>query len=423
MADELLRKYLRDEAGFPRTVGVSLWSSDAFKSHGEVLCQILYLMGARPVWEPNGRVRRIEPIALDELKIEFEGELRERPRVDVVVQTSGILRDMVPNFIDLVDQAAVELGDLDEPEKRNYIRKHTRERMAELSAELGQKGSDLKRLASFRVFSSAPGAYGLGVELALDASAWENEDDLAEVYVNWGGHAYGAGGKAYGVEAQDLLASNLKNLDVSYMRQFSPEYDLVDCGGYAAFQGGMAAAARAMGSKGTRCYFGAGIGDDEFRIGDLNEEIETALRSKLLNPAWLEHMKKHGHQGAEAVSSRVNHMYKWSATTGQVEQRLFEAVMDFYVHDEENLEWLRQTNPYALEELSRRLLEGESRGLWKARDQDMAALQSAVLAVEGDMEDAMGEVTGEFQGAQVEILTSKQVDKWNPKWSLKSKPS
>ena len=155
----------------------------------------------------------------------------------------------------------------------------------------------------------------------------------------------------------------------------------------------------------------------------MKEELEVALRAKLLNPAWLEHMKQHGHQGAEAVSSRINHIFKWSATTGQIEQRLFESVMDMYLHDQENLDWLRQTNPYALEELTRRLLEADSRKLWRARPDDMAALQDAALAVEGDMEETMGEVTGEFQGSRVEMLTSRDVEKWNPKWRLKNNRS
>ena len=134
-------------------------------------------------------------------------------------------------------------------------------------------------------------------------------------------------------------------------------------------------------------------------------------------------MKPHGHQGAEAVSSRINHLFKWSATTGQVEQRLFESVMDMYLHDPKNLEWLRKTNPYALEELTRRLLEADSRNMWQARPRDLSALQDASLAVEGDMEETMGEVNGEFQGSRVEMLTSRDVEKWSPKWRLQNNRS
>ncbi len=45
LADNLLRKYLDDTGSFPESVGISLWSIDAFKSDGEVFCQVLALMG------------------------------------------------------------------------------------------------------------------------------------------------------------------------------------------------------------------------------------------------------------------------------------------------------------------------------------------------------------------------------------------
>ena len=106
-----------------------------------------------------------------------------------------------------------------------------------------------------------------------------------------------------------------------------------------------------------------------------------------------------------------------------MEQRLYEAVVDSYLHDRENLAWLRTANPHALEEMTRRLLEADSRGMWRARPQDLAALQSAALMVEGDLEESMGEVKDEFQGGKVEVLTSRQVEQWEPKWRLKRNPS
>ena len=140
----------------------------------------------------------------------------------MIIQTSGILRDMVPHFVDLLDEAAVLAGSLNEPHGLNFVRKHTAERLAELKAELGDRFSkgEMNRMASFRVFSSAPGSYGVGVGLALDASAWESEADLAETYVNWGGYAYGSDRAddfkgVSGQEARQLYARNLKTVDVA----------------------------------------------------------------------------------------------------------------------------------------------------------------------------------------------------------------
>jgi cobaltochelatase CobN len=426
LSDNLLRKYLQDEGRFPESVGISLWSIDAFKSDGEVFCQILALMGMRPVWQANGRVAGVEPIPLEALALEHgEGTNLLRPRVDVVVQTSSILRDMVPHFADLLDEAAVMAGDLDEPLERNFIRKHTLEQLDELRRDLGDQhnGEELRRLASFRIFSSAPGACGTGVGLALDASAWKDQADLAETYVNWGGYAYGSDRiegfhRAVGVEAHRLFAARLKGVEATYMRQYSPEYDATDCSCYAGCLGGMSVAAKAVAGKRARIYFADNNTEEDYSVRDFQEDLEASITAKLLNERWIEHRKQEGYQGAGEISNRVNTLFKWSATTETVAGWVFDRVVTTYIQDQANLEWLRRENPYALEEITRRLLEAQSRGLWQAREDLLAAVQDAALLIEGDMEECVGEVREEFQGSRVEVMTAADVEKWQPAWRL-----
>ncbi|WP_306547639.1 cobaltochelatase subunit CobN [Desulfobulbus sp.] len=430
LADNLLSKYLREEGRFPESVGVSLWSIDAFKSDGEMFCQILHLMGVRPRWAANGRVAAIEAVDLDSLTLEVEhGPALLRPRVDVVVQTSSILRDMVPHFADLLDEAAVMAGDLDEPLERNSIRKHTLERLAELRQELAESlsESDLKRLASFRVFSSAPGTCGTGIGLALDASAWESDDDLAEIHINWGGYAYGSdrvagSSRAAGMEAHRLYARSLKTLDVAYMRQYSPEHDLVDCGCYSSCLGGMSVAARAVSGKRAKLYWADVNAEGDLSVRDLKDDLNASVRAKLLNAHWIEQQKENGYKGAGCVSGCVNTLFHWSAATGEVDKWVFDAVATTFIRNQENLEWLRRDNPYGLEEMTRRLLEAHSRGLWQADPELLQEVQAAALLVEGDMEEIIGEVGEEFQGSRVEVLTARDVAKWRPAWRLKDGP-
>lgn len=423
MADKLLIKYLEEEDRFPESIGISIWSSDAFKSDGELLCQILYLMGVRPVWDNLGRVSKTEPIALEELTVPLsDGTQMPRPRVDITIQTSSIMRDMVPHFCDLMDRAVTMVSHLDEPEDKNFILKHTREQMARLRDQVDGDidRSQVRRMATLRIFSSAPGTYGLGVGLALDASAWQTQEDLAEVYVNWGGHAYGADDyeapATGGIQTQQLLADQLARLDVAYMKQSSAEYDVLDCGCYAVFQGGMATAAAAVGNRSPKLYWGESTHNHDVEVGELAEAVQCSARAKLLNPAWIEHMRRHGYQGAQNASSRVNNLFKWSATSGQVSKRLFDDVVRTYIQNEKNRDWLRQDNPYALEEITRRLLEAASRGLWVAEEEMLAQVRSAALEIEGDMEEIMGDVDGDFQGGKVEVLRRSDVDKWDLVW-------
>jgi cobaltochelatase CobN len=245
--------------------------------------------------------------------------------------------------------------------------------MEELRAEAleGLSEAQMLRLAAFRVFSSAPGTYGLGVGLALDASAWEDDRDLAETYVNWGGYAYGspksaAGLKSFGLEAHRLLARQLSNLDLSYMKQSSVEYDILDCGCYAVYQGGMAAASRGISGKQPKLYWGDSNSPDDLDVRGFKEEAGRSVRARLLNKSWIENMKQHGQQGAQGIASRVNNLYKWSAVSRQVEKWVFDSVVETYIMNRENFDWLSKVNPYALEEMTRRLLEAYSRGLWEA---------------------------------------------------------
>ena len=176
------------------------------------------------------------------------------------------------------------------------------------------------------------------------------------------------------------------------MRQYSPEHDLVDCGCYTGFLGGMSVAAKATGGKATKIYWADNNAVGDLSVRDLKDDIEVSVKAKLLNEKWLENQKKHGYKGAGGVSSRVNNLYKWSATTRKVDKWVFDGVVETYILNEENLEWLRTSNPYALEELTRRLLEAESRGLWEADPDLFEAVRQAALEIEGDMEEIMGEV-------------------------------
>lgn len=416
MAEELLLKYLAEEDCFPERVGISIWSSDAFKSDGELFCKILTLMGVKPHWDRQDKVDKLEVIPLDELQLEHNDKVLKRPRIDVTIETSGIMRDMVPHFCDLMDKAVTLVSNLAEPHEWNYVRKHTEETIAELRSQTESALSDkeMKRMATFRVFSSAPGTYGLGVGLALDASAWTTDKELAEIYVNWGGHAYGADNVT--TVAREMFARQLAGLDVAYMKQASEEYDILDCSCYAVSQGAMATTTRALSGKQAKLYWTTAGGDRE--LSDVAEQLQRSASARLLNKRWIKSMKEHGYQGAMAVSSRVNNLYAWSATSHEVSKDLFDRVVSTYILDEQNKSWLMKCNPYAMKEITRRLLEAESRDLWEADEKVLEAVKHMALEIEGDMEEIMGDVTEEFQGGRVDVLGVDTVDKWQHTWRI-----
>jgi cobaltochelatase CobN len=422
MGEKLLRAYLADEGKLPETIGVTLWSTDAFQSDGELAAQILWLMGCAPARAANGKVTGVEVLPLDGLVLSLgDGRTMPRPRIDVVVQMSSVVRDLLPAIYALFDQAVQKVSELDEPDARNCVRAHVRARLTELRGTLkDHDDASLRRLASYRCFSSGDGAYAGGVGLALDASAWEDDADLAEALINTAGVAFGADGRpAHHAAAQQMgeYAQLLRRMDLSYQRAASPDADLLASGCYLDVQGGASAAQRGLGGRlgggQMRMYWGDTQTTPDGEVRTLDEEVALGLAATVLNPDWLKTAREQGYTGASGVSNRVNVLFGWAAAARVVGRAQFDAVHDRLVADDETRAWLQHDNPHAFEEIVRRLLEAQARGLWDTDAQRLGELHAAVLDVEGDLEDAMGDGNvGEHQGASVDIRTRAAVKEW-----------
>ncbi|GAB6163961.1 hypothetical protein JCM12298_31210 [Desulfothermus naphthae] len=147
----------------------------------------------------------------------------------------------------------------------------------------------------------------------------------------------------------------------------------------------------------------------------MKEEMERTVRTKLLNPAWIEGKKRHGYKGAADISERVGRVYGWAATADIVENWVFDGIVDTFVADKEMRKWFEENNPWAFEEIARRLLEAAERGIYKADEEHLKKLKEAYLEIEGFMEERLGDVEGDFQGGEITILTREDVKSWDDK--------
>jgi len=402
LADSVIEKHLVEENRFPENIAIFWMCTDIMWADGEDLSQIFYLLGVRPVWHPNGRVSGFEVIPLEELG---------RPRIDVTVRVSGITRDNFPNCIDLLDEAVQAVAALREPEELNFVRKHSLMQVAE--AGESEEDRDAWRNATLRIFASKPGTYSNGVNLAVYASAWKDEQDLTDIFVFWNGYAYGKG--IFGQEKYAQLASNLKTVDITYNKVVSDEYDLFGCCCYFGTHGGMTAAARNLSGRKVRTYYGDTREPEHVEVRDMADEVRRVVRTKLLNPKWIEGQKRHGYKGAGDISKRIGRVYGWEATTQEVDDWIFDDITETFVLDEEMRKFFEQNNPWALEEITRRLLEASRRGLWDADPDILEGLNNVYLEIEGLLEEKMGDVTGDFQGGSIDIMTSEDVADWGLK--------
>ncbi len=392
LADGVIEKYVDEHGKRPENIAMYWMCSDIMWADGEQLAQIMHLIGVEPIWK-DGKVREYRITPLEELN---------RPRIDVTIRVSGITRDCFYNCIELIDDAIREVSQLDEPEEMNYLKKHVSESYAD-----GGDGD------CARIFASRPGTYGNGVNLAVYASAWKENKDLSDVYVYWNGYEYGKG--KFGEESHSKFVSQLKTVDLTFNKTVTDEYDLFGCCCYFGTHGGLTIAAREISGHDVPAYYGDTRDGDKIEVRTLADEVRRVVRTKLLNPKWIEGMKRHGYKGAGDISKRVGRVYGWKATTQEVDDWIFDDIAETFVLDDEMRKFFEKNNPWALEEIGRRLLEAYERGLWDADPDVIDGLKNAYLEMEGWIEERMGDVKGEFQGGSIDVMTMEDVAGWKEK--------
>ncbi len=386
-----IERYLEDTGEIPESLGFFWTMGELISTGGEQMSQMMYLLGAEPVWNGEGRVKDFRILSLEELG---------RPRIDVSVNVSCILRDNMMNAIDFMDSVVSAVADLDEPLEMNFVRMHSLQ-----SIKDGMDESD----ANARFFGAPPGTYTSGVNLAVFASAWKEDSDLANVFVRTKGHGYGGGRN--GKPMYEQFATVLSRTKAVMEGSASDENDLLSCSCHFSNIGGMVSACRYLSDSEVKAYCIDTRDPRDISVGTLKEEIERAMRNRTLNPEWLEGMKAHGYKGANDIAKRVVRMFGWQATTHEVDDWLFDASVEAFVDDDEMREFFEKNNIYALEELERRLLEAQARGLWNPDPDTLERLKEAYLKIESELEEMAGD--GEFQGGSIDMFTQKDVLEWD----------
>ncbi|MDR1934440.1 MAG: cobaltochelatase subunit CobN [Candidatus Accumulibacter sp.] len=379
-ADALVERYRQDEGRAPRQVGMVLWGVPTMSTRGDDLAQILYMIGVRPVWNRHsGRVDGVEIIPLEE---------RDYPRIDVTVRASGFFRDAFPNLMTMIDGAARMVAALDEPPEMNPLAQNVAIDYADL-IKAGLSAEDAEKRATFRVYSDKPGCYGAGVADLLDSGRWKELGDLGEIYISWGGYAYGQG--AYGEARQDDFRRRMGQLDLTVKNEATREYDIFSCVDFNNYHGGMNAAVKTVSGQYAPSYSGDSSDPRKPRIRSSEEEGRFIFRTRALNPKWIEGMKRHGYKGAGDLSRLVDICYQWDASSDILEDWQYKELAKTYALDPEMQRFFKCHNPYALHNIAERLLEAIARGLWETPGADKDALEALLLDAEGAIEDALAE--------------------------------
>ncbi len=377
LADSLVKRYYTDEGEYPESVGISVWGTSAMRTHGDDIAQILALLGVRPRWqEESRRISGLEIIPLAELG---------RPRIDVTVRISGFFRDAFQNLIVMMDDAFHKVAALDESPEQNFIRKHYASELSDKIAN-GTDAAQAKSESLYRIFGSKPGSYGAGILQSIDDGGWESDEDLAQVYTAWGSYAYGR--RQHGVSAVREFRRRFAGIDVATKNQDNREHDIFDSDDYMQFHGGMIATVRVLAGENPRQFFGDSSDPSLLRTRDLKDEARRVFRSRVVNPKWMDGMKRHGYKGAFELAATVDYIFGYDATAQIIDDWMYQEVTERYALDTDMQQFFEESNPWALRAIAERLMEAADRDMWQDAPQEMLTeLRRIYLRTEALLEE------------------------------------
>ncbi|MBD1922349.1 magnesium chelatase subunit H [Microcoleus sp. FACHB-831] len=363
VAQKIIAQHVKENGKYPETVAVMLWGLDAIKTKGESIGILLELVGAEPFKEGTGRIVRYELKPLAEVG---------HPRIDVLGNLSGIFRDSFVNIIELLDDLFQRAADADEPEDKNFIRKHA----------LALKAQGVENVAA-RLFSNPAGDFGSLVNDRVVDGNWESGEELGNTWASRNVFSYGR--KDKGQARQEVFNQLLGGCDRIVQEIDSVEYGLTDIQEYYANTGGLKKAAEKQSGKKVNASFVESFSKDT-TPRNLEDLLRLEYRTKLLNPKWAEAMANQGSGGAYEISQRMTALIGWGGTADFTDDWVYDQAADTYAFDEEMANKLRDSNPEAFRNIVGRMLEANGRGFWQTDNEKLEKLRQLYELSDAEIE-------------------------------------
>lgn len=359
--EALVEAFREEHDRMPEKLAFSLWSSEALRHLGVLEAQVLHALGLRPVWDQGGRLVALDIIPANELG---------RPRVDAVLQVTSVYRDQFDHFMRLLADAIERLATLEE--EGNAVARNAA-RIAGALEEAGTDPEEAKGLAALRIFSNEPGDYGTGLpDATLASTEWEDDAPLAENFLARMRHAYGSSRWGEAPAEGNLLAEQLRGTDAAILSRSSNLHGVLSTDHPFEYLGGLALAVRHLDGKSPTLYI-SDLRDREPRLTTAARFLADEMRSRYLNPAWIEGMKEEGYAGTLEMLNAVNNLWGWQVSAPEtVRADQWQAVHDTYIADTRGLElneWFEAHNAAAQAQLLERLVEAIRKGYWDAEDE------------------------------------------------------
>ena len=393
LAENTLAQYKAAHGDYPRKVSYTFWSSEFIESEGATIAQVLYMLGVEPVRDAYGRVSDLRLIPSEELG---------RPRVDVVVQTSGQFRDLAASRLELISRAVEMAAASADDAYANRVSESAVETERLLVGQ-GVTPKEARELSTQRVFGGVNGMYGTGIQgLITSGDKWEDEKQIADAYIENMGAVYGSD-KEWGAVKAGLLRAVLHNTDAVVQPRQSNTWGALSLDHVYEFMGGMNLAVRSVTGKDPDAYFADYRNRNNVRMQELKEAIGVESRSTVFNPEYIKEVMKGGASSASRITEVVTNTYGWNVTKPDVvDDAMWNRLYDVYVKDTYELgteTFFRQQNPAALQEITAVMLETARKGMWHASEQQLSTL----AALHTDLVREFGSTGGGFSGGNAKL--------------------
>ncbi len=301
-----------------------------------------------------------------------------RPRIDVVVQTAGQLRDLAASRLALINRAVAMAAEARDADAHANFVQAGRLRAEEVMKEKGLSPADARRYSTLRVFGGVNGNYGTAImEMVERGDRWEDDAEVAGQYLRNMGAVYDEG-ELWSFYAEGIFEAALADTEIVVQPRESHTWGALSLDHVYEFMGGLSMAVRHVTGRDADAYFNDFRNAQRPRVTDLTETVWTEARSTLLNPAYISELQEGGASSAEQFAETFRNTYGWNVMKpAAIDDALWNELYEVYVDDRHDLgveAFFRRENPYALQEMTAVMLETVRKGLWDATAEQVAVL-------------------------------------------------
>lgn len=389
---------------------IGIWCVETARDDGALVAMVMHLLGMAPQWSdspsagPNGQKLKEMPVY-----VELDNLIRpagwENKRIDVVVITSGLFRDLYSRQTVLLDksfrialarsyytiinnptlnalygnQLKLSLDKVlstvgyyglgNEPLTSNYVAKHWVEDYVYYMAQ-GMSSDTAAEMAICRIFAPPSGDYGAGISKSAQLS-WTTEDrmEIADFYLQRMGHIYSENN--WGLANSDVFKRALTNVGTVFTSRNTNLYGVLDNDDFFDYWGGLSLAMERVNGQAPDMFVLKYADRNNPSVMTIENFLNRELTTRYFNPSWIKGMMGEGYSGARQISQKfVENLWGWQITRPvTVQNWMWEEITNVYINDKHNTgvtQWMSTgKNAYSMISVTSNLLSAAYRGYYK----------------------------------------------------------